>query len=132
MNLTKSPIDNRKFGIYMSIFLVILGIWSYFKGLHNLLFFSIVGACVSLMAAIFASTTLAIPNKLWFALGELLGKVTSPIILGAIFFGVFTPVGVLTRAFGRDALCLNKNSQKTYWKIRKEVSGAPVSFHNQF
>ena len=44
-----------------------------------------------------------------------LGKIFSPIVMGVIFFGVVTPIGLILRIFGKDVLGLKKNSEKTYW-----------------
>ena len=54
-------------------------------------------------------------NKLWMKFGILLGMIVSPIIMGLIFFGIFTPVGVFMRLFKRDNLRLSFKKKKTYW-----------------
>jgi hypothetical protein len=41
-------------------------------------------------------------KRAWMRLGELLQQVVSPVVLGVIFYGVFTPVGYAMRALGRD------------------------------
>jgi hypothetical protein len=43
---------------------------------------------------------------LWFAFSHVLGNITSRIIMVVAFFGVVTPVGVLRRWSGADALKL--------------------------
>jgi hypothetical protein len=40
----------------------------------------------------------------WMRLALLLHRVTTPIVLGVIFFAVFTPVALVMKAFGRDEL----------------------------
>jgi Kef-type K+ transport system membrane component KefB len=42
--------------------------------------------------------------QLWMKLGLLLNRVTTPIILGILFFGVFLPVAIAIRLFGKDAM----------------------------
>lgn len=74
-------------------------------------------------------------NKAWFLLGDLLGKIISPIVLGAIFFLIITPVAFIGRVLGRDELRLKRQalrSQPTYWIDRKSPSPKGDSFHNQF
>ena len=61
--------------------------------------------------------------------GFIIGKIISPIVLGIIFFGMFTPISFLTRMLGRDELLLAKQKKKSYWEIRFE---ARHSFKNQF
>ena len=40
----------------------------------------------------------------WMHLGAVLGWVNSRIILGALFYLMFVPIGLMMRLFGRDAL----------------------------
>lgn len=46
--------------------------------------------------------------KLWFGLGLLLGFITTKILLTVIFFLLVTPVGLIRRLLGHDALGLKK------------------------
>jgi hypothetical protein len=72
-------------------------------------------------------------NRAWMRFGELLGRVVNPIVLGIIFFGVFTPVGLVMRAFGRDAMCRRfEPKAPTYW-VKREPPGPPEdSYRNMF
>jgi len=50
-----------------------------------------------------------------------------------IFFAVFTPVGLVMRAFGRDALSLRYEPKAdSYWKRREPPGPAEDSFRNLF
>jgi hypothetical protein len=40
----------------------------------------------------------------WMKFGLLLNKITTPIILGLVFFGLFTPLALGMRLFGRDTM----------------------------
>ena len=42
--------------------------------------------------------------KRWMQLGLLLSKITTPIILGIVFFGVMLPVALIMRAMGHDPM----------------------------
>ena len=61
-----------------------------------------------------------------------MGKVVSPIVLGLIFFGMLTPVGIIGRLLGRDELRLKKAPVTSYWIDRDPPGPAPDSFKNQF
>ena len=61
-------------------------------------------------------------NKLWMKFGILLGMIISPIIMGIIFFGIFTPIAFLMRLSGRDELRLRFKKKKTYWIDRKTLN----------
>ena len=53
--------------------------------------------------------------------------------MGIIFFGVFTPVGVVMRAFGRDAMKRAYEPQRaSYWERRDPPGPADDSFRDMF
>ena len=69
----------------------------------------------------------------WMRFGELLNKVVSPVVMGVIFFAVFTPVAVFMRRTGRDALARRyEPASPTYWKRRDPPGPAEDSFKNLF
>ena len=80
----------------------------------------------------FVKASLLLPlNKLWMRFGLLLGQIISPLVLGIIFFGIFTPVALLMRLSGRDELRLKFKNKTSYWILRNEpIQGD--SFRRQF
>ena len=59
-------------------------------------------------------------NRAWMRLARLLSRVTNPIVLGVLFFLVFTPIGLCRRLFGADPLRLRFDpAASSYW-IRRE------------
>lgn len=90
-------------------------------------------AAAFLGAALFAPAVLSPLNRLWTRLGILLHKVTSPLLLGFVFFGVITPMGIVMRWFGRDALRLRFDKDAPcYWIERRPPGPAPDTYRNQF
>ena len=124
--------SNRKFGFFFTAVFVLAG--AYFIntasiGLANI-FFGIAG--VFLVVTLLKAEVLLTLNKLWMRFGLLLGIIVSPIVLGAIFFLMVTPISLLTGAFGRDELRLKLADRKTYWKNRSNNSVGTDTFKNQF
>lgn len=123
--------SNKKFGLFFTfVFLVIA--WRLFS--HN----AIVLGSLSVFAAIafcvisFVKAEVLLPlNKAWMALGLLLGMIVSPIVLGVIYFGLFTPISMIMRAMGRDELGLKMQTSGSHWKVRADT-GTAGSFKNQF
>ena len=64
--------------------------------------------------------------------GYLLGLIISPIVLGFIFFIIFTPVGILRRNVFKDELLLKFNLKKSYWLNKNQVKYDKEWFRNQF
>jgi hypothetical protein len=60
-----------------------------------------------------------------------IGWVVSRAVLGVIYFGVFTPVALVFKAVGRDALKLKARHAESYWSARPTVA-EPSRFFHQF
>ena len=132
MTTARLPSD-RKFGIAFTIFLSVIAILAAFK---NWGWMSCAAALIG--SAITAAITLTEPSRLralnkgWFYVGEVMGRIVSPVVLGLIFFGLLTPIALVTRLFGRDELRLRSRAATTHW-VRRGPSGSTAdSFRNQF
>ena len=76
---------------------------------------------------------LAPAKHAWMKLGELLNKIVSPVVMGVIYFVVFTPAGIVMRLAGRDALARRyEPALPSYWKRRDPPGPAEDSFKNLF
>jgi hypothetical protein len=53
----------------------------------------------------------------WMRLAHAMSRVTTPVFLGVVYFGVFTPLGLVMRLLGRRALGGAKGSG-SYWVER--------------
>ncbi len=123
--------SNRRFGIFFS---AIFGLaaayfyytkitgWSYTFGFIGLAFFTV---------AIIKADALLPLNKLWMKFGVLLGIIISPIVLGIIFFGLFTPIAFFMLLTGRDELRLKFAKKASYWNSRIDTIKSD-SFKKQF
>lgn len=128
-----NPPTERSFGTLFAVVIALIAGYAASKGWQLAFVVGLsVAAAAFALAALLAPRTLAPLNRLWFRLGILLGTIVSPIVLGAMFFLIITPVGVITRLFGRDALRLHKRTTTTYWIARNPVGPEPESFKNQF
>jgi len=52
----------------------------------------------------------------WMKMGHILGWVNTRIILGVIFFGLITPIGLFRRLLGKDALGLTFDQKATTYR----------------
>lgn len=69
--------------------------------------------------------------RAWLGLGQLLGWINTRILLALVFFAVITPLALVFRLVGRDALALRLKTRASYWHT-PERQWAPDSFKNQF
>src|SRR5262245_11880481 len=90
-------------------------------------------AAAFLILALTRPALLAWPNWLWTRLGLLLGAIVAPIVMGIIYFAVFTPMGLLARLVGKDFLRLRRDpAAPTYWLPRQDPQSTPERLRDQF
>ncbi len=123
--------SNRKFGYFFTFIFFIVSTYFYFKDINIAFYISGIISIIFLLIAFFKANILEPINKLWMKLGLILGKFISPIVMGVIFFLIFTPIGILMRLFGRDELLLRLKKKHSYWTKRNEDT-LSNSFSNQF
>jgi hypothetical protein len=129
------PSGEKHFGLLFSFCFSLLAAHFYWKA--AIVSVSIVAALagiVFLFFALFKPVLLGPLNRTWHRLGVALGRIVSPMVLGAIFFFLLTPIAMLMRAFGRDVLRLHSRSgtAPSYWVRRDHLNPDPTSFKNQF
>ena len=123
--------SNRKFGFFFTfIFAVATAYFYYTSSISWSYSFALVSLAFLLITLIKSNLLLPL-NKLWMQFGLLLGMVVSPIVLGIIFFGLFTPIATLMRFSGRDELRLKFNQKESNWISRNEPIKSE-SFKYQF
>jgi hypothetical protein len=72
-------------------------------------------------------------NRGWLALGRLLNRIVSPLVMGAIFFLVVVPVALIGRLRGRDVLSLRRRPElASYWIQRSRAPPVVESMKRQF
>jgi hypothetical protein len=72
-------------------------------------------------------------NRLWTKFGLLLHKITSPVIMGFLFFVVIAPFGLVMRCLGKDLLHLRFDpAAASYWIERVPPGPPPETIKNQF
>jgi hypothetical protein len=124
--------SNRRFGLFFASIFAGISIYFFFESSKLLPIFTLlIGVCFFFASMLFPKVLEPL-NRLWFKIGIVLGKLTNPLILGAIFFVFITPISIIARLFGRDELRLKKKSLKSYWVERIPVGPATNSFSNQF
>jgi predicted membrane metal-binding protein len=120
--------SNKSFGIVFFVVFLLIALYPLIKN-EDIRLWSLSVSSIFLILGLINSKVLTPLNQIWFKFGILLGKIVSPIIMGAIFFVVVTPIGILMRLFGKDVLNLKYNDNKSYWI---EKTGPKSKMKNQF
>ena len=123
--------SNKKFGYFFTlIFLIITGYFFLNKSLNLAYVFAAISITLFFITLVKADLLLY-PNKLWIQFGLLLGMIISPIVLGVLFFVLFTPTAIIMKLFGRDELRIKFKKCTSYWIVRENQINSD-SFSNQF
>ena len=123
--------SNRKFGFFFTFVFATATAYFYYSANVSWAYVFILATLIFLLITLVKSDALLPLNKLWMRFGLLLGMIVSPIVLGTIFFGLFTPIAMLMRLSGRDELRLKFTRKASHWISR----GEPIeseSFKHQF
>ena len=124
--------SNRVFGWLMAAVAALVTLWAWHHS-HPAMPWA---AGVSLLFALLASlapTWLLPLNRAWMALGHLLGRIVSPIVMALIYFGVVTPIALLARARGVDPMRRRFDREaKSYWIAREPPGPDPKTMERQF
>lgn len=124
-----TPREGRRFAFTVGIAFLVLGAIMVWRG-HEILRWTFWGIGAALMVS-----GMVVPGRLggiyrgWMRLGALISRVTSPILMGAVYFLVVTPIGGVSRVFGRNSLC-HREHEGGFWL--PAASGEPSDLENQF
>jgi hypothetical protein len=120
----------RQFGTVLAVILTFIGLRPLIDGQPPLWIWLGIAA-VLLLIAWLASSLLTPVVKVWMKVGHIIGVFNTRLLLAILFFLVVTPLALLFRLVGRDALALRLKKSGSYWRAN-EKSWKPDSFRNQF
>ena len=125
--------ENTKKGIYLSLIGFILFVIFRINGATNLL----IQYLILLMSMVIALLTFISPKtieevlKKWIKVGEVVGKIVNPCIMGVIYYLIITPLALILKISGRDVLELRCN-KKTFWRLKTEEVSTLEKFKRQY
>ena len=123
--------SNRKFGFFFTFVFALAAAYFYNSTAAIWAYTFATVSSIFLMITV-AKADIFLPlNKLWMRFGHLLGKIVSPIVMGIIFFGIFTPIAIFMRLAGRDELRLKFRKKPSHWMSHSELIKSE-SFEKQF
>jgi hypothetical protein len=114
-----SRAEGREFGLLVGGTFLAFGALSWWRG-HQ-----VAPTILWSLGATLVVSGLLIPGSLgpvyarWMRLAGVLSRITTPITMGAIYFGLFTPVGLARRSFGRSALVRPPGG--SFWITREQT-----------
>ncbi len=91
-----------------------------------------VGALLLLLGMV-VPTRLGPLERAWMGLGHAIGRVTTPIALGLIYYVALTPIGYLRRSFARSPLARDRSAE-TFWipRVPRDAGERHRALERQF
>ena len=124
--------SDRSFGFVFATVFALIGCWPLLRWQPPRLWALAIAAAFALLALI-RPQILRPLNRVWLALGRLLHKIVSPLVMGIIFFTVVTPTGWMMRLRGKDVLSLKRRSDlDSYWIKRGPPQSEAETMKHQF
>jgi Saxitoxin biosynthesis operon protein SxtJ len=129
----KLPSD-RSFGVTFAVVFTLFALWLYWR--KDLLSWALLFLAAAVIIATLAYQTpnvLRPLNRVWMKFGLLLHKVINPLVMGLLFFLVFTPTGFIMRFLKKDLLRLERDPRsRTYWIVRSPETDPLTNMKNQY
>jgi hypothetical protein len=131
MSLTKPNMLNpsdRMLRQFAALWIVFFGTVSVIQGLAGR---QLVAGVLGTLAVVIGPLGLVLPKLIkpifigWMTVAFPIGWVVSHVIMGTLFYGLFTPVSWVFKIAGRDELGLKVQRQAaTYWRAKPQASNS--------
>ena len=119
----------RSFGLIVGGIFTLIGVWpTLWRGQSPRLWGCIVGGTLLALALVWPRS-LARIYGLWMTVGEILGWLNTRLILGVLFYGLFTPLGLLMRLRGKDAMRRTLTPEADSYRVVRQPRPASHMLH---
>ena len=124
--------SDRQFGLVAGLLLIAVSVWPLLS--RGRMRMPVLGAAAAMLSIAGLAPFLLHPlNRAWTMLGVLLARIVNPVVMAALFYLVFTPVGLLLRLLRKDSLRLRVDPRAaSYWIERQPPGPPPETMANQF
>lgn len=114
----------RSFGLLMGGVFLIVAVWPLvIRGESLRVWASVIAGAFVAMGLLFPKGLEPL-HRVWMKIGEKLGWINSRIILGILFFGIFTPMAFVMNLLGKRPLQLGYDPKASSYRIPKKARAA--------
>jgi hypothetical protein len=121
------------FGLMLLVFFGLVGGMVWWRLQAQMAAFTLWGVAAAIVAVYYVMPSLRRPIYLgWLYAAFPIGWVISHVVMAAIYYLVFTPIALVFKLIGRDALNRKiEKSAKSYW-VERRTGGDPQRYFKQF
>ncbi len=123
--------EGRRFAFTVGVAFAALGGVAWWRGREVTATILVGVGVVLLLAGLLIPARLGPIYRFWMGLAAAISKVTTPIFMGVVYFVVVTPMGLLRRLAGKDAL-KRPPTAPTFWVARVGDAGRRAGMERQF
>ena len=126
-----TPRAGRRFGLTLGVAFLVLSALFVWRGRDTpAMVTGVVGTLLGL-AALAVPTRLGPVERGWMALARALSSITTPILMGIVYYVTVVPIGVVMRLLGRNPL-VRARTGAGFWVDTAPESRSPERMRRQF
>jgi hypothetical protein len=112
--------------------LLAIALWNLYRGRMTVVAIFVTIAGFLTLIGLFVPVAARTFHRFWMGIAAVLGYVNSRILLSLLYYGMFTPVGLVRRLIGRDPLKRRGAAQSSYWVTREYTRQTKNQFERLF
>ena len=122
----------RKTAFVVAAVLFGIAAWNLYRG--RMIVVTVLGGVglALLLAGLWVPAVARRFHVFWMKVAVFLGYINSRVLLGLMYYGMFTPYGLVSRLVGRDPLKRRSVGQESYWTERKVTRQPREQFERLF
>ena len=110
----------RQFGLLVGGVFSVIGLWPMFLRGEPLRLWAVVLGSLLILLGSLVPTWLAPVHRGWMWVGHVLGWINTRIILGVIFYGLITPIGIAFRMLGKDTMRQSFSDTSSTYRVNRQ------------
>jgi len=110
----------RQFGLMVGGVFSVIGLWPMFLRGDTLRLWAVVLGSLLILLGSLVPTWLAPVHRGWMWVGHVLGWINTRIILGVIFYGLITPIGIVFRMLGKDTMRQSFSDTSSTYRVNRQ------------
>jgi Saxitoxin biosynthesis operon protein SxtJ len=110
----------RQFGLLVGGVFSVIGLWPMFLRGEPLRLWAVVLGSLLILLGGLVPTWLAPIHRGWMWIGHVLGWINTRIILGVIFYGLITPIGIVFRMLGKDTMRQSFSDTSSTYRVNRQ------------